>query len=125
MTHGASTEGRSIFMNGEYHIKLKMTGNKSKISLFNTILADADRDYPYRPDREKGPLTCGKCGGAIYRAPRYKPMHLLGLATQINATDLLPGRFKLKIKRFCKEGTCAQKAAQGLARAQKEALICV
>jgi len=117
-----ASAGASVFMNGEYHIKLKMTGNKSKISLFNTILADADRDYPYRPDRVGGPLTCGKCSGAIYRAPRYKPVHLLGLAEQVNMTDLLPGRFKLKIKRFCTLATCDRVAKERTEKARKEGL---
>jgi hypothetical protein len=102
-------EGR--YWDNEYHVKMKVSGNKKKISLFHFILSDADKDYPYKDGKEPK-NWCHTCCGAIYQFPRFKPTHLLALGKQISECDLLPGHLKVKIKRYCKAETCKKDAQE-------------
>lgn len=100
----------------EYHVKLKITGNKNKIRLFHWMLEDMDRDYPWKED---GTLkltakVCKDCGGTVYPRPKFRAEHILGWAKQLSEMDLLPGRVKVKIKRFCGLTQCQKMAKDGV-----------
>ena len=92
------------FIHGEYHIKLKLNGNRNKISLFNSILYDADRDWPL--GRKTPPKICEECGGMIYHAARFLPHHLAGLAKQISLTEAIAGKLKLRVRLFTSKTLC-------------------
>lgn len=98
----------------EYHIKLKLSGSKDKIDFFHTTLADNDKDYPFKSGKEYH--QCSYCGGVIYKTPRFLPEHLLGFARQVHDSKLLPGNFKLRIKRFCTEDKCIEDLRKEVAR---------
>ena len=123
MTPGTRFPGEGGWTNGfggEYHIKLKISGNKIKQTIFHDILSGMDRDYPTPAKMQK---ICEHCGGLIYKAARFQPHQLLAFAKQISEADLLPGRLKLKIKRYCTGIMCA-KSASTQKKIGKETTLC-
>lgn len=97
---------------GEYHIKMKFLGNKTKVKFFHSTLSDLDRDYPWKPSLDFEPRICADCGGVVYKAPRFKPSQLIAFGKQVNGSSMLPGKLKVKIKRFCTKGQCIETATK-------------
>ena len=94
------------------HISFTLRGSKLKQEFFHQLLQDFDRDWPFQPSAS---LICNICHGGIYKAPRFQPMHLKALASQINSLKS-EGHLKLKIKSYSPASACFD-----IARARYEA----
>jgi len=94
--------------NNEVHIKLKISGNEEKITLFHWILGDLDRDWPWNPKANGHLKICPDCEGGIYINPYFAAEDVKALAKQLNDTGLVNGNLKVKIKRYCKGSICKE-----------------
>ena len=82
------------------HLVLKISGNEKKQKLFHKILGDFDSDLPW--SGKKAMVECKKCGGLVYRMPRFGADDLKSLSRQICDFKTVPGHLKIKIKKFIK-----------------------
>jgi len=93
----------SMVDNKDKHIQITLRGHKQKQAFFHHILAECDRDWPFKKDSS---LVCKICGGGIYKNPRFVPTQLKNLAVQINKMSRIPGHLKIKIRSFSPAKTC-------------------
>jgi hypothetical protein len=92
------------------HIQLVMRGNREKQEFFHYLLAQFDRDWPFKP---KESLVCKICSGGIYKNPRFVPTQLKALSYQINDLKAAKGNLKIKIRGFSPHKTCYDIALKG------------
>lgn len=81
-------------------MKIWFSGNKQKWEFFNYLIKSTDRDWPVNKDKSNPRVYCKTCDGWIWRSPRFDREKVLAIASQINHLDTLPGRLKVKLRKF-------------------------
>lgn len=69
------------FVDGVYHIAIRLWGSPEKINLFHDIMMRCDGDWPWRSSCISGPV-CDTCMGAILRNPRVAPSDIKAAGRQ-------------------------------------------